>query len=463
MGCIRYFSKFEEIEEYKDILETVLDAAYDGIVVVDTRGVITMINRAYEKLFNIPRNKAIGKHITEVLENSRMHIVAEKGEQEIGRIQTPQGREMLCLRIPIKKEGKIIGAIGKILFKDMEELKTLLYEVGKLETELQYYKDVMKEMQFYSFDFERIIGNSLQLLEVKEQAKKVAGSNSTILIRGESGTGKELFAHAIHYASSRRKGPLIKVNCSAIPENLLESELFGYEEGAFTGARKGGKIGKFQLAHGGSLFLDEIGDMTLNMQVKLLRVLQEKKVDPIGGNKTIPVDVRIIAATNRPLEELIEEEKFRLDLYYRLNVVELTIPPLRERKEDIPALIDFLLKKLSRAMGRIVPTVDAHALNCLLAYNWPGNIRELENVLERALNFIEHDCIKLEHLPYRITQKEIHLEQNQLFLWELLEKTEYAAIKQALKVSQGNKLKAAQILGISRASLYQKLRKYGVD
>jgi len=294
-------------------------------------------------------------------------------------------------------------------------------------------------------------------------AMRVAQSSSTILIRGESGTGKELFAQSIHYASPRKNGPFIKVNCSAIPENLLESELFGYEEGAFTGAKKGGKLGKFELAHKGTILLDEIGDMPVNMQIKLLRVLQEKEIERVGGTTTIPIDVRVVAATNRSLEELISEGKFRLDLYYRLNVVELRIPPLRHHKSDLEELIYFLLGKIAAKMGCPVPTFDHEALHYIINYDWPGNVRELENVLERCLNFLDNNIIRATNLPYHIRNYKQGKEPNVLELKDHLEETERVAIINALKACTGNRVKAARILGISRASIYQKIDKYGIN
>lgn len=451
-----------EVKKYQHILETVLDNAYDGILVVNAEGNITMYNKAYENFLKIPRDQVIGKHVTEVIENTRMHIVLKTGEPEIGHIQRIQGHDMVCMRLPIKKNEKIVGVVGKVMFKDVKELKALAEKLSNLQTELEYYKDVVKKMQGSHYTFANIIGSSPSMQDIKEKAIKVARSNSTVLIRGESGTGKELFAHAIHYASPRKEGPFIKINCSAIPESLLESELFGYEEGAFTGAKKGGKLGKFEMANNGTIFLDEIGDMPINMQVKLLRVLQEKEIERIGGNKNIPINVRIITATNRPLEDLIKEGKFRLDLYYRLNVVDLKIPSLKHRKEDIPVLVNFLLIKLSTILGCPKPEIDSHALELLLNYSWPGNIRELENVLERCINFVEQGVIRVNNIPYYIRRLEFEDLKQTVLLKDILEETERLAIIEAIRVCNGNKLKAAQMLGISRAGIYQKMEKYNI-
>jgi len=451
------------VKEYQNILETVVDNDYDCIVVVDANGIVTMFNKAYEEFLKIPREKAVGKHVTEVIENTRMHIVIKTGKAEIGDIQKIHGHDMVAMRFPIKKDGKIWGAVGKVMFKDVKELKALVEKVSNLQTELEYYKDVVKKIQGSHYTFDNIIGSSPEMQEIKAMAQRVARNNSTVLIRGESGTGKELFAHAIHNVSYRKYGPFIKVNCSAIPETLLESELFGYEEGAFTGAKKGGKLGKFEMADKGTIFLDEIGDTPLNMQVKLLRVLQEREIERVGGTKSIPIDVRVIAATNRSLEELIKAEKFRMDLYYRLNVVELKIPPLRYRKEDISELIDSLLEKQAFRMGCRVPGIDPEALNVMLSYHWPGNIRELENVLERCLNFVEKGVIKAKHLPYHIRRHELRGNGQIIPLKDLIEETEREAINKALEICGGNKLNAAQMLGISRAGIYQKIEKLEIN
>lgn len=451
------------VRRYKETLETIIDNDYDCIVVVDTDGIITMLNKAYEEFLGITRSQAIGKHVTEVIENTRMHIVAKTGVPEMAELQKIRGREMICNRVPIKENGKIVGAMGKIMFKDFRDFTAFVDKFSKMQVELEYYRDIVKKIQGSYYTFDHVIGSSQEMKEVKEMAQRAAQRNSTVLIRGESGTGKELFAHAIHYASMRRNSPFIKVNCCAIPENLLESELFGYEEGAFTGAKKDGKPGKFELAHKGTLFLDEIGDMPLNMQSKLLRVLQEKEIERVGGTTPIPVDVRVIAATNRNLEELIKEERFRLDLYYRLNVVELRIPPLRHHKKDIAGLTTYLLSQLAEKLGCPIPEIEEEALNTLISYSWPGNIRELENVLERCLNFIDQGIIRASNLPYHIRNARSGSDSPAMELKDHMEEAEKLTIVNALKVCNGNKVKAARMLGISRANIYQKINKYNIS
>jgi transcriptional regulator with PAS, ATPase and Fis domain len=292
--------------------------------------------------------------------------------------------------------------------------------------------------------------------------KNVASGDISVLIRGESGTGKELFAHSIHHLSPRSHQPFIKVNCGAIPEHLLESELFGYEEGAFTGAKRGGKKGKFLLAHGGTIFLDEIGDMPLNMQVKLLRVLQEKEVEPVGSVKPIPVNVRVIAATNRPLEKMIEEKRFREDLFYRINVIPFKIPPLRERPEDISHLTDFFLEKISKRAGKRITKLDEEVRKVFNQHSWPGNLRELENVIEAAVHLTDGETITIYSLPESL-KGDPKILIGQLTLKEILEETEKRIIEKTLEQFHLDKLEAARALGISKSSMYEKIKKYKLE
>jgi transcriptional regulator with PAS, ATPase and Fis domain len=290
-----------------------------------------------------------------------------------------------------------------------------------------------------------------------------------VLILGESGTGKELFANAIHNDSARKYNPFIEINCAAIPSELLESELFGYEEGAFTGAKKGGKIGKFELADTGSIFLDEIGDMPLKMQAKLLRVLQEREFEKVGGNKVVKIDVRVISATNKNLEKMVKEGKFREDLYYRLNVMTIMIPSLRERKEDLNELTPILISKLSNQLGKYVTNISEDAQELLLNYNWQGNVRELENVLERAINLADSDTILPAHLPSYIRKKAFDSyasedsQKSIISLKEAIEKAEKDSIIKCLEYTKGNKLKTAKLLDMSRSSLYEKMERYQIE
>ena len=349
----------------------------------------------------------------------------------------------------------------RYLFKNLEQLNSLTKRVQSLEKELSRYKGEFRERNKATYTFDSLIGNSLTFLDAKDQAKKAAKSDSNVLILGESGTGKELFAHSIHNDSKRSMGVFIKVNCAAIPAELLESELFGYEEGSFTGAKKGGKIGKFEAADGGTIFLDEIGELPLHMQVKLLRVLQEKEVERVGSTRSIPIDVRIIAATNRNLEEMVEKGEFRLDLYYRLKVMTIVVPKLSERSEDIPKLVHHFLRKYQKLMNKQIEGISDRALRILNSYSWPGNIRELENSIERALNMVdEAEMITSDHLPEEI--RGYKSPSSTLTLNEVMEETERHTIINYLELMNGNKSETAKVLGISRTTLYEKMNKYGL-
>jgi len=458
-------AELEEVKNLKSTLESALESFFENIVIVDKKGYIKMMNSTYGDYLGLDHREVIGKHVTEVIDNTRMHIVAATGKAEIAEIQRIRGKDCVVTRIPIIKDGEVIGAVGKSVFKDLKDLKAMARQINSLQHQLEYYKEELRKVQGGKFTFDSIVGRSEKMEWLKTVAMRAAKGNSTVLILGESGTGKELFAHAIHNASSRLHGPLIKVNCAAVPENLLESELFGYDEGAFTGARRGGKPGKFELANGGSIFLDEIGDMTLAMQAKLLRVLQEREIERVGATKPVKVDVRVIAATNRDLETMIERGEFRQDLYYRLNIISLQIPPLRERKEDIPLLASTILKKLNNQTPHWVEGVSPEAMEILMEYSWPGNVRELENILERAVNLMDEEAfIAPEHLPPVVKKqyKNKEADDGVKQLAGIMGDTEKQAIYRALEAAGGNKSKAAQILGIHRSGFYQKIKKYGL-
>lgn len=455
----------QELKEKIELYKTIIDITYNWIVVVNIDGEITMINNPYCSFLGIKKEDAIGKHVTEIIPNTRMHIVAKSGKREIGDVQKIKGNQMIADRIPIFVEGKLVGAVGTVVFKDIAELDSYVKKVTVMEKELEFYKAEWKKALGSKYTFENIIGESDAINQAKKLAKKVSKTRSSILILGESGTGKELFAHSIHNESPRSNYPLIKINCASIPKDLLESELFGYEEGAFTGAKKGGKPGKFEMANNSTIFLDEIGELPMNMQAKLLRAIQEREIERIGGTKSTTLDVRIIAATNRDLEKMVKNGEFREDLYYRLNVIKVTIPSLRERKEDISMLAKYLLRKVSDDMGRFVTEITPKAMELLEEYDWPGNIRELENTIERAINLVDKEArIKVSHLPYYIQS----LNNNNadtfynINLKKLVSELEITEIKKAISISKGNKFHAAKMLGISRTSLYEKMQKYNM-
>lgn len=449
------------IENHRhDLFDTFFESGNFCIVIVDDKGLVSYMNESYCQFLNVEKSKVVGQHVADVIENSRMHIVAQKGEEEIADLQYIRGSYMIANRIPLRSEGEVVGALGMVLFRDTEEWLKMNSHIRDLLLELKAYRS-LDQQSGASYSLHHIISRSSQLEQLKHKVKKVAPGDVSVLLRGESGTGKELFAHSIHHLSERSTKPFVKVNCAAIPEHLLESELFGYQEGAFTGAKKGGKPGKFQMADGGTLFLDEIGDMPLNAQVKILRVLQEGEVEAVGAVKPQKVDVRIIASTHQPLEELIQSQNFREDLFYRINVVQFRIPPLRERKEDIRLLSKSLLHKVTERIGKRVIDFDEEVYESLKQYHWPGNIRELENVIESAVHLTATEMIGLEDLPDHI-QPNPYLGQGDTSLKDIMERTEKQAIERAIKRADGDKTKAANLLNIGKSSLYDKAKKYGL-
>ncbi|EHQ90754.1 sigma-54-dependent Fis family transcriptional regulator [Desulfosporosinus youngiae] len=450
----------EKTKQLQRTLEVVLNTAYDGLIVVNKQGIVTMTNQAFSSFFNKTPEDLIGKPITEVYDNPKFTDVLVTAQPVYGYIHDLNGHEIIASRIPIVQDGKIVGALGKVVFKDVNELYAMTKKIDSLRSELDYYKKTMVQSNSSALDL--LKGRNLVMSNLVQTTLRVAKSGSTVLLRGESGTGKELFALLLHAQSSRREGPFIKVNCAAVPDNLLESEMFGYDEGAFTGARKGGKIGKFELADGGTLFLDEIGDMEMSMQAKLLRVIQEREVERLGSNKSRKVDFRLVAATNRDLEGMIRDKQFREDLYYRLNVVTLTIPPLRERMDDLEVIIKTFIKKFNLQFAQSVTGISPEAKDVLMKHRWPGNIRELENIIERAFNILEGTEIQLKHLPNYLQVLANHDIRPYVegSLETILNGVEKNALIIALETANGNKVQAAKSLGLSRAGLYKKLIKH---
>lgn len=445
------------------VLEALIEADVEGIVIVDSEARVVYLNRAYEEILGLNRDDAIGKHVTKVIDNTRLHEVVQTGVPQISQVQRIRGLNAVVQRIPLMKDGKPFAAVGKVVFKNKGEVESLIKKLELMEKKVKYYENELSSILGAKYDFDDIITNSLRMIELKKLAKRVAHSNATVLIRGESGVGKELFAHAVHKASPRSSFPFVRVNCAAVPENLIEAELFGYEEGAFTGAKKYGKPGKLELADGGTLFLDEIGDMPLAMQAKILRCIQEREFERVGGLKPIKVDIRIIAATNCNLEEMVAKELFREDLYYRINVVSLVIPPLRERKEDIPLLTSYFLKKLYAEDGYKPKKMEKETMEILQSYNWPGNIRELRNVIEKMLNFAESDFLTPHDIPQNIIKGQGKKRRYNQPLKSLMDETEKDLLVHALQLTKGNKTRAAELLGIHRSTLYDKLEKHHIE
>ncbi|MEE4239913.1 MAG: sigma 54-interacting transcriptional regulator [Desulfopila sp.] len=445
-----------------EVLKLVFDHIDNGALVIDPDGYITHFNKPYGEFLQVDPALQIGKHVTDVVENSRMHIVAKTGVAEINVSHSIRGQNMLVQRIPIKENGKVIAVLGHVLFKNIQDVGKLAHELSELQSQVKRYQKELSSLRATRYTFDDIIGASTQIKALLAEARKAAKTSLPILISGESGTGKELFAQSIHNSSTRSAEAFIRLNCAAIPKDLLESELFGYDRGAFTGAKSTGKAGKFELADKGTIFLDEIGDLPLEMQPKLLRVLEEKEFERIGGNRVIKADFRLISASNQNLAAMVERGEFRADLFYRLNVVPLHIPPLRERTVDILPLARHLLKSISEE-GRFGATdFSREAETVLQNHSWPGNVRELNNVIERILATSEDATVTPADLPFYLHQINTTSSGEQSLLKEVVAKAEKTAIHDALKMTAYNKAQAAAILGIHRTLLYKKMQKYGL-
>jgi PAS domain S-box-containing protein len=446
----------------KDLLEAIIDNPYECPVVIDTKGIIRFISHYSKDLIGVDAATAIGRHVKEVIKETNLHEVVETGRAKIGETLFIGGRLQIISRIPLRnRDGKIIGAVGKAMLHHESKVMQIQRRLDVLNRKLKYYKDEIKSLKGPRV----LIGQSDPIQKVKKLALQVSGSDFPVLITGESGTGKETIAYYIHRNSKRADGPFIRVNCAAIPPELIESELFGYEGGAFTGARAQGKPGKFELANNGTILLDEIGDMPLTMQAKLLRVLQDQELEHIGGTTTIRLDYRLITSTNKDLQEMMEKGTFREDLYYRISSFHIHAPTLRSIPEDIPAIARNLMSLLNQEVA--YPTdISDEAMKMLKKYQWPGNVRELKNVLERGLITARGGQIKPEHLPGRITRLG---RMNEDFvrpdgsLRDTLSDMERQIILDALQSAGGNRKKAAKILGIHRSSLYEKMKQHNVQ
>ena len=443
--------KTYEVELEKKKLKTLLDNMDKAVVSLDKDANIEKYNLKFKEIFEVKGN-IIGSFIGDVLNFAK--------DNNFNNINNDKSCSFTYRGA--KKEFKGIYNIKPIILN--EELKGYVLDFIDKVDAIKNYNKISNDHKIY---LENIIGSSYAINKSKEEALMASKTNSTVLITGESGTGKELFARAIHNHSCRAGNPFIAINCAAIPDNLLESELFGYEEGAFTGAKKGGSVGKFELADKGSIFLDEIGDMSLHLQAKLLRVLQEKEVDKIGAKHNVSIDVRIIAATNKDLEHMVRKGTFREDLYYRLNVIPVVLPTLRQRKNDIHLLIEYMMKEYSNKLDKNVQDIDLQALEYLCEYSWPGNIRELQNVIEYSVNRCEGKIITLDNLPNRIKRANSNedqiIESNEnIKTLDELEKKEIIKALERYKDYKKDKDLAAKALGISRATLYRKIERYKI-
>jgi PAS domain S-box-containing protein len=453
----------EELQKEIEMYQLIFDSIYNGAIVTDINGRITHFNKPYGEFLGVDSEDQIGRHCTESVDNSRMHIVARTGQPEINQSHRIKGQNMVVQRIPIKKDGKVIAVFGQVMFKDIKDVGKLAAELSLLESKLKMYEEELINLRSTRYTFESIVGTSESIKALIIEARRAAANQYPVLISGESGTGKELFAQAIHHASSRRVHPFVRINCAAIPKNLLESELFGYEKGAFTGAGTDGKPGKFELARNGTVFLDEVGDLPLEMQPKLLRVIEDKEFERVGGTRIIQSDFRVITATNQNLEEMLTDNRFRKDLFYRLNVIPLYIPPLRERKNDILPTARHLLKQIAWEANLAEIKIDKEAAKILMNYAWPGNVRELFNVLERTIPVLSGDTLYLENLPFYLHHSRRKFPQKyRSSLKNVQDRTEKEAICHALQESGNNKAKAARMLGIHRTQLYKKMKKFNL-
>ena len=479
--------EFEEVKELKERYLQILEAVQDGICVFDREGTVTYINGSYNEITG--ENISEGDNSQEISPNGSRMRVLEKGQKIMGEIsQKKNGKSVVANIVPIIVNQQITGGISVV--KNLSEIEELIDRISHLSAKTEYLEEELHRRKKLNPAFNRIVGVSNKLYDAMKLAAKTADNNFNVLIRGESGTGKELIAEAIHYSSERATQPFIRVNCAAIPENLLESEMFGHVKGAYTGAIKT-KIGKFELADKGTIFLDEIGELDKSMQAKMLRVIQKKEFQRVGDDRTITVDARIIAATNRNLEELVENGEFREDLYYRLNVIPIWLPPLRERREDIPVLSEYFLNKIAEELGCEPKKLSGEAMDALIHYSWPGNIRELENVMERINILADGREVQKEDLPHYISEnyhtsvndevpseavtenglydaglslgktsaEEIVTGNDEIMPWEYYERE---IIRKALK-KYGSYNAAGKALGLTHKTVAAKARKYHIE
>ncbi len=448
--------------ESKVLLQTIIDSLSDAVSVVDEKGMGIMVNRAYTRITGMKEDEVLRKPATvDIAEGESVHMRVLQTGKPIKGVRMKVGpfrREVIVSCAPLIIDGELKGSVGVI--HDISELRRVMEELERTRRRIRQLES--------RYTFDDIIGNSEQIRETVERARHAAVTPASVLLRGECGTGKELFAHAIHHDSDRAEMPFIRVNCASLTDTLLESELFGYADGAFTGAKRGGRKGYFEEAGGGTLFLDEIGAMSSEAQARLLRAIQEGEIIRVGESRTRRIDVRIIAATNSDLESLVDRGNFRKDLYYRLNVFPIDLPPLREIKSDIPLLVNYFLARLAQEYGRMVVEVTPAVIRRLKEYDWPGNIRELENVIARTLINLERDekVIDEKHLlmPSIAPGEEIETEEKPLqgSLKEMHQTWEKEVLVKALREAGGNKAEAARRLDISIRNLYNKLHQYNI-
>ncbi|MER1968000.1 sigma 54-interacting transcriptional regulator [Castellaniella sp. GW247-6E4] len=437
------------------LLEKILDVIPNCLIAINKSGRVTYINNQYCALLGMEKSAILGAPVTSVISpDTPLPHVARGAPPTHNQTLMVRGHRLLVNQVPIRYGDEVVGAVGIALFTEAEQIIALARRLFSIDISGSAPQPYHWMARYTGGD---IVGASKPIIALRDKIFRAAQTMATVLIVGESGTGKELVAHSIHAASSRAARPFVHINCSAIPQSLLETELFGYEGGAFTGARPKGQPGKFELANSGTIFLDEIGDMPMEMQSALLRVLQEREIVRIGGSRPIPIDVRVICATHRDLHRRVTEERFRLDLLYRLNIFQIAVPALREHLEDIPALVAHILLGLRRKNNSMEVGVAPEVIEHLKSHDWPGNIRELQNTLEHAVTMLDGDRLLCRHLP-PLRQSPISMAPKSGTLHEAVSSTERTALVHALSQAQGNKSRAARILRIDRTSLYKKLR-----
>jgi transcriptional regulator with PAS, ATPase and Fis domain len=452
----------------ENIPECILDAMPLGVLFCDCDGIVRYINSTYAHYLGIQKEQAVSQHITNLIPDSRASTVMHNGIAEMGE-QCVIGhgkncRTLIVNRIPVRDDdGNVIGMLSQSIFGNPEEFKALSAKIERLDQKVSLYKKRMNTALATRYNIESILGQSVAMLTAKQQLLRYARTEAPVLILGATGTGKELFANALHQASARSSGPFVSINCAAIPNELFESELFGYMPGSFTGAQREGRMGKIELAHRGTLFLDEIGDLPITAQVKVLRVLEDRMVYRLGASKPTHVDFRLVAATNRDLFAMMRDGRFREELYYRMSGLTINIPPLRERTEDIPLLVAHQLSCLNTQ----VCGCSEAAMDALMHYSWPGNVRELAGVVARAASLGMGMTIELGDLPPEIVAGATTIQSslphsNKTLLADLQSKTEYRLILSTLRENGWNMVRTAKALGISRATLYEKTRKHGI-
>lgn len=462
-------SFYLKVDEIFNLQNNILDNIHEAVCICDINGIVTYWNKSSEKLYKVKAKDIVGLKVTEHFNNPLIPKVLKEGKAiENIRHEPMRGKSVILSVIPIYNPKKEMVAVVST-DRDVTEVVSLSRRLESANAKVEMLSNAYNKEIANNYSFSYIGGKSKKIIEAINLCQKVAPSSASVLITGESGTGKEVFAKAIHEASGRN-GQFVAINCSAIPENLLESELFGYVEGAFTGATKQGRIGMFEFANNGTLFLDEIGDMPLGMQSKLLRVLQDGVIYKLGSGKPVYTNTRIIAATNKDLKKSIKEETFRNDLFYRLAIVQVELPPLRERKEDIKDLINLFISQVSKNERIEIKKIDNRIYNILSSYKWEGNIRELKNVIQRMVLLSNGDCISVDSIPKYILSyeeekyfinKDIDLE-DKYNLEKMVKTLECEIIREVMNTTGGNKAKAAEILKIKRSTLYYKLKQYNM-